>query len=270
MEEKIFQTDMGPVHYWISPARAGLPWLVLLPGLTADHHLFDKQTEGLGGCCSCLVWDAPAHGASRPFRPDFFMDQLTGWLHGILEREGVTGAVLVGQSMGGCVAQAYAQRYPQDVRGLVMVDAPPLGRRFYTGAELWLLRHTKRMYLSIPWGLLQKWGIAGTARSPYGRALMGRFMAGYQKREYCALAAHGYKVLARAVEAYPDKPLPCPALLLCGEKDGAGSCRRYDRAWAKADGLPLVWVPGAGHNANTDAPEFVNGQIERFVRERAH
>jgi pimeloyl-ACP methyl ester carboxylesterase len=26
-----------------------------------------------------------------------------------------------------------------------------------------------------------------------------------------------------------------------------------------------VWVPGAGHNSNVDAPDFVNEQIERFV-----
>ncbi len=270
MKEKIFQTPMGPIHYWRTEPRPERPCLVFLPGLTADHHLFDKQLEALSSRFNCLVWDAPAHGSSRPFVLGFSMDDLTGWLHEILEKEGIARPVLVGQSMGGCIAQAYAQRYPQALSGLVSVDAPPLGRRYYTGAELWLLKHTKWMYLSIPWGSLQKWGVSGTAVSPYGRELMARTMASYHKKEYCALATHGYKLLARAVEAYPHQTLPCPALLLCGEKDGAGSCKRYDRAWAKAEGLPLVWVPGAGHNANTDAPEFVNRQIESFLTSLPH
>ena len=57
-----------------------------------------------------------------------------------------------------------------------------------------------------------------------------------------------------------------PALLLCGSRDQAASTRRYNRAWAKTTGLPLVWVPHAGHNSNTDNPAFVNQQIDAFVR----
>ena len=263
LTEKTYGTPGGRIRYWISPSRAGLPWLVFLPGLTADHHLFDKQLEGLGEAFNCLAWDAPAHGGSRPFALSFSMGDLVGWLHAILQQEHVHRPVLVGQSMGGCVAQAYLEGYPQGAAGLVCIDAPPLGRRYYTRPELWLLRHTKWMYRSIPWGWLQRQGAAGTAESPYGKGLMRHMMAGYQKKEYCALATHGYRLLAQAVGAYRG-PLPCPALLLCGEKDNAGSCRRYDRRWAQREGLPLVWVPGAGHNANTDQPAFVNQRIAQF------
>ena len=38
--------------------------------------------------------------------------------------------------------------------------------------------------------------------------------------------------------------------------------------WAAGEGLPLVWLPAAGHNSNTDAPERVNALIEDFVRRR--
>ena len=44
MKEAIYETASGPIHYWISRPAAdqGLA-LVFLPGLTADHRLFDKQ-----------------------------------------------------------------------------------------------------------------------------------------------------------------------------------------------------------------------------------
>ncbi|MEE0027554.1 MAG: alpha/beta hydrolase, partial [Atopobiaceae bacterium] len=87
----------------------------------------------------------------------------------------------------------------------------------------------------------------------------------YTKREYCDLAAHGYKMLADAVEAERPYQIDCPALLLCGEKDHAGDVKPFNRKWASGEGIPLVWVPGAGHNSNVDAPDFVNDQIERFV-----
>ena len=57
-------------------------------------------------------------------------------------------------------------------------------------------------------------------------------------------------------------------LLLCGERDQAGFTRRYNRNWEKRTGIPVLWVPGAGHNSNTDAPEFVNDAIKHFIKER--
>ena len=68
------------------------------------------------------------------------------------------------------------------------------------------------------------------------------------------------------MQAQPEYKIDCPALLLCGEKDAAGSGKRYNRRWAKEDGLPLVWLKGAGHNSNTDVPEEVNRLINEFLQ----
>ena len=91
------------------------------------------------------------------------------------------------------------------------------------------------------------------------------FMESYSKREYCELAAYGYQMLADAIDAQRPYNIDCPALLLCGEKDHAGDVRKFNRSWTEGEGIPLIWVPGAGHNANVDNPDFVNGCIEQFV-----
>ena len=43
MIEKTYKTKMGDIHYWVNTAadKEG-PQLVFLPGLTADHRLFEK------------------------------------------------------------------------------------------------------------------------------------------------------------------------------------------------------------------------------------
>lgn len=297
--ERRHKTVAGKIAYWVS-ARAGAeagpseppgsagpvgstggrvelvasaghtgrdkPWLVFLPGLTADHRLFAQQVACFAASANLLVWDPPSHGRSRPFALTWSLDDLATWLREILQAEGVRNPILIGQSMGGYVAQAYLRLYPADARGFVSIDSCPLGREYYTRLELALLRHTKPMYLSIPWGTLVKLGSEGCATTPYGRRLMCEMMDGYDKREYCELAAHGYRVLADAITPNREYPLPCPTLLVCGSKDGAGSARRYNKAWAHRTGLPLHWVDGAGHNSNTDAPGVVNALIEEFVR----
>ena len=45
MKEKTCQTRCGTIHYWASVSNPDTITLVLLPGLTADHRLFDKQIQ---------------------------------------------------------------------------------------------------------------------------------------------------------------------------------------------------------------------------------
>ena len=71
--------------------------------------------------------------------------------------------------------------------------------------------------------------------------------------------------MAEAIEENLPYEVNCPALLICGEKDKAGSCIRYSKAWHKNIGIRLEWIKDAGHNSNTDKPEIVNRLIEEFV-----
>lgn len=265
VQERMLETPSGQIHYRVSRAETSEKWLVFLPGLTADHHLFDLQTEYFTGRCNCLVWDAPAHGKSRPFELNFTMDDMARWLHEILRHEQAHAPVLVGQSLGGYVAQVYMELYPNEASGFISIDSCSLKRKYYTHWELWLLKRTKWMYLSFPWRLLKACAVMGTSLSPYGRKIMRRTVDSYEKREYCALSDHGMRIFAEAVETERAYEINCPVLLFCGKKDFAGSARRYNRRWTREEGHPLVWIPKAGHNANTDAPEEVNRLIQDCI-----
>ncbi|MBR3234774.1 MAG: hypothetical protein IKG11_04075, partial [Atopobiaceae bacterium] len=70
MQRKSFVTPSGTVAYWTDDSAGDAQWLVFLPGLTADHTLFDAQMAYFSGKLNCLVWDAPAHAESRPYPLD--------------------------------------------------------------------------------------------------------------------------------------------------------------------------------------------------------
>ena len=268
MFERTYKTPCGEIHYWVGgPAEHPGPQLVFLPGLTADHRLFDKQVEYFEGKYPVFVWDAPGHASSWPFRFDFTLTDKARWLDGILVREGFDQPVIVGQSMGGYVAQAYAQLFPDKLAGFVSIDSAPLQREYVTGAEIWLLKRMEPVYRYYPWKSLLKSGTNGVATSEYGRLLMHDIMMVYDgdQERYAKLSGHGFRILAEAMEADLPYEIKCPALLICGEKDRAGSCIRYNKAWHKKTGIPIEWIPNAGHNSNTDAPEKVNRLIEKLI-----
>ena len=269
MVEKIYKTPSGAIHYWVNIPDINKITLIFLPGLTADHRLFEKQIEYFENKYNVFVWDAPGHAASWPFEFDFNLMDKAKWLQEILQQENITKPVIIGQSMGGYVGQAYAEVFPDNLKGFVSIDSAPLQRKYVTAAEIWLLKKMEPVYYYYPWKSLLKSGTNGVATSQYGRNLMHKIMMEYDgdKKRYAKLSGHGFKILAEAMEKDLPYEIKCPALLICGEKDRAGSCIRYNRAWHKETKIPLKWIKGAGHNSNTDNPGLVNRLIEKLAEE---
>lgn len=269
MVEKTYDTQFGTIHYWITEnIDDELATLVFLPGLTADHRLFDRQTTYFKDMYNVFVWNAPGHASSWPFEFRFDLMDKARWIDEILNVEGITKPIIVGQSMGGYVGQAYAELYPQKLKGFVSIDSAPLQRKYVTGIEIWLLKRMEPVYRHYPWKSLLKSGTKGVAVSEYGRNLMYDIMMEYDgdQRRYAQISGHGFRILAEAMEKDLPYKLACPSLLICGEKDHAGSCIRYNKAWHEKTGIRLEWIKDAGHNANTDKPEIVNRLIEEFIQ----
>lgn len=269
MTEKTYETPCGVIHYWISKQTDNSIPLVFLPGLTADHRLFEKQIAFFEGKYSVFIWDAPAHASSYPFRFTFNLMDKARWLDEILNQEGFNDPVIIGQSMGGYVGQTYSQLFPKQLRGFISVDSAPLQREYVTAVEIWLLKRMELIYRHYPWKSLLKSGTKGVATSEYGRKLMYDMMTVYNgnQERYAKISGHGFQMLAEGIEADLPYKISCPALLICGEKDNAGSCIRYNKAWHKKTGIPIEWIKGAGHNSNTDEPDIVNSLIENFIRQ---
>lgn len=296
MKHSHFETPSGTIHYWISKqrahegclgrersneecidkeysheerpdeARTSAPWLVFLPGLTADHHLFDPQIEYFKQSYNCFVWDPPHHGQSRPFSQKFTLSLCIETLSALFQKEAIENPILIGQSMGGYVSQFYMDASPHAVQAFISIDSAPLQRSYYTAAEIGALKHTYPMFKAIPWKLLIAWGARGCATTQEGQEYMAHLINTYHKEEYCRLSADGFQALAEAVELEQPYRIDCPALLICGEQDAAGSTKRYNKAWNKRGRIPLALVAGAGHNSTLDRPHAINQTIERFVQ----
>lgn len=266
LTQHTLKTTGGTIFYWTTPPVPGATWLVFLPGLSADHRLFEAQLAHYSGKLNCLVWDAPSHGQSRPFHLDWTLDSLARYLHTILEENSITKPILVGQSFGGYLAQAYMALYPYTVAGFVSIDSGPLERRFYKDWELWYLRHTYTIYNAMPWNLLLSRSPQRCSTTKSGQMQVRSSMESYQKHRYVDLISHGNAVMEAAIQKSESRGgKNIPTLFLCGEKDEAGFIRRYNAEWSRAEGFPIHWIVGAGHNSPVDRPRDVNNFIDSFL-----
>lgn len=268
-EEKVFHTAKGDIHYWLTQDREdkSRKWMVFLPGLTAEHHLFDSQIEFFSDRYHCLTWDAPAHGESRPYPLDFTLEEVTVILHDILNREGILKPIMIGQSYGGYIVQMYHALFSLSIEAFVSVDSCSLKRKYNAGWMVASLKHTEWMYRMIPWKLMVRWSLS-IAASAAGKQNYREAVMAYQKAEFCKLSGRGFASVAEAIEQDRNYDMDCPVLLLCGTKDVAGYTKKLNQAWSQGEGYRLIWVEGAGHNSNIDSPEAVNSLIADFIENR--
>ena len=81
MTENSYKTPYGCIHYFVNIIDKQKITLVFLPGLTADHRLFEKQIDYFEKKQNVFVWDAPSH--AFPDHLQIITDFLI-WLNGCM------------------------------------------------------------------------------------------------------------------------------------------------------------------------------------------
>ncbi|MBS1869640.1 MAG: alpha/beta hydrolase [Actinobacteria bacterium] len=123
------------------------PAVVLLHGLPGTAQDFDAVVARLPGRRTVAI-DRPGFGfSSGGYHP--FAEQLAT-IRALLRTLHLGRVVLVGHSYGGTLALAYAEQRPQDVRGLVLVDAAAAGQRSSA-----FKRAQSRLVQALSWPVVQ-------------------------------------------------------------------------------------------------------------------
>ena len=261
MKEQILQTDKGRVFYWKSDNwTGGRETLFFLHGLTADHSMFDGQITAFEKEYNLLTWDTPAHGKSRPFEAFDFGDT-SEYIKTILDQNAVDKVILIGQSLGGFLSQSFIKRYSERVKGFVSIDSTPYGFAYYSKSDIWILNQVEWMAHLYPLQWMKKAMAKQVSTTQKAYDNMMQMLSPYGKNELCHLMGLGY---AGFLEDNCDLQIPCPVLLILGEKDKTGKVVQYNKAWADKTGYPLKIISGAAHNANVDKPQEVNACIRDF------
>jgi 3-oxoadipate enol-lactonase len=98
-----------------NPRRAAL-----IHSLAMDREFWRPVAERLDA--AVLLYDCTGHGASPKPRGPYSVEGFADDLARLLDQVGWSSALVAGASMGGCVALAFAGRYPRRLSALGLVD----------------------------------------------------------------------------------------------------------------------------------------------------
>lgn len=223
--------------------------LVLLHGFPLDHHLWDEVAPLLVDTFDIIIPDLRGFGNSTMIDLPHSMDDYASDIASLLDHLNIQKAVIVGHSMGGYVALAFARLYPERVRGLglvssqVLADAPERKEgRYKSAADV-----EANGIGSVVEAMAPKF-TSDERLQAHARASM--------ERQQPAAYIGALKAMAERDDSTSLLPsFHFPVVIIHGDSD---SLIPIDRAREIKAALPqahLIEIPGAGHMPMMEATE---------------
>ncbi|MGI9595606.1 MAG: alpha/beta fold hydrolase [Acidimicrobiales bacterium] len=132
-------TDHG--HHLRDLADVDADTIVLVPGLDGTAELFYRQIAPLARRFNVVAFPLPDRRRAS-------MDDLVDDLALLVTEVSRSGAILCGESFGGALSMSLALRYPELVKGLVIINSfPYLSNRFELAVAPWLIK-------IVPWAAM--------------------------------------------------------------------------------------------------------------------
>jgi pimeloyl-ACP methyl ester carboxylesterase len=255
-----FAESDGERVYWES-VGAGQPTVVLCHGAGGNHASWFQQTPVFGGARRVVAFDQRGFGRSTarggPNRPTLAARDLAA----VLDAAGVAGPIdLVGQSMGGWCALAFALAHPRRVRRLVLADTPG---GIMTAELAAALRTLAERTATPPDELGRHPALAASfaARAP-ALAYLYQTLGGFGEPD---MAKVGPALLGTIVPDGDLAGLTVPVLFVVGAEDALFPPAAIRASAAKLADARVVEIPGAGHSPYFEQPEAWNRAVGEFL-----
>ena len=248
VEEHRIELAGAPVYYTTAPAD-GVPVLYLhgAPTSSDDFVPFLERTGGLAP--DLLGFGRSAKGANLVYSLDSHADFITD----LLEELGIGDVQLVGHSTGGAAGLVFAQRDPDRVTRMVLIDPMPLfsfaQNRF---SRLLRARGAGELAMGSITRLVFTRGMRRAAVSPEAwppaglSALWEQFDQGTQ-RAILRMLRYADDRQLDAAGAHLERLSDTPALIAWGEHDPWLPATLADEYALRLPHAELRIVPGAGH-----------------------
>jgi len=120
--------DIGGRRINLRCSGTGVPTVVLASGIASWSTVWYKTQPEIAKRTRVCSFDRASYGFSDPAPRPQILPDVPEDLHAALKAAQVSGPfVLVGHSLGGIEVRMFAQRWPQEVAGMVIVDTSPAG-----------------------------------------------------------------------------------------------------------------------------------------------
>lgn len=257
---------VGGIELAYEVSGAGLP-VVLLHGFPFNRTLWREQVEALRERYMVITVDLRGHGETQATEAPVTMEVMAGDVAALLDSLRITRVVLGGLSMGGYVALAFYQLFPERVRALLLADTRPHADtdEARLNREETAARALREGMKTIADAMLPKLLAPAThAERPEVVRRIGDMIL-HTSAQGAASALRGMAV--RRDQAELLRRIDCPVLIIVGSLDAITPPADAELMHREIRNSRLEVIAGAGHVSNVERPADFNRALEKFLDE---
>ncbi|AXQ29251.1 alpha/beta hydrolase [Solimonas sp. K1W22B-7] len=231
--------------------------VVMLHGLVSGNMAswYSAVATPLSGARRVVLYDQRGHGGSSIPGSGFDLDSQVADLQAVISHHGLSGQPvdLVGHSMGALVALRFALRHPQQLRRLVLVDAPMPARDYVAPSLLGVTSPAALAeYVEVQLG-----GLGGRRRERLHQRLSALFFDSTLMSDVLEMASESDTELAA---------LHRPVLLVYGRRSPCLAAGQHLQSVLPQAQLELL---DCGHYIIEESPAALRALVDRFLSPEA-
>ncbi len=259
--------------------------VLLLHGFPEFWYSWRNQIPALARHYKVVVPDLRGYNDSDKPEGGYDLDTLTKDIRGLIEGLGYVKAHIVGHDCGGAIAWNLAQKSPQAIDRLAILNAAhphkyfqelmgnvdQLRRSWYVlafqvpGIPEWIIQQNLKDFVKalLQGQAIRKSAFSGEITQIYQAALEkpGALVAALKYYRHLLLPQNWFNWLQKPT------PITAPTLILWGEEDSLLS-NKLTEGLDKLITAPfkLKLIPNCGHWLQQEAPQTVNRELLNFLR----
>ncbi|MFA7033531.1 MAG: alpha/beta hydrolase [Bacteroidales bacterium] len=260
-----FFATAGGISVHISDTQKGDNCLILLHGYLETMYIWNEFIDLISDDYRVIAIDLPGHGLSGSTQVNT-MDFDAQTVKEVLDKCGVQHASIGGHSLGGYVALACCDLYPEVFDKLILFNShpfpDPVEKVNDRGREIGIIENGKL-------GVLASASIPKMYSNVNLRRLDDKIM---ETVEICD--AHDPQGIVASIKGMMQRPdrqefllnTKIPVLLIYGQTDNFMQAEMIDKLKDKFKNVKFLEAPLTGHNSFLEAPDIVLKGVKEFLR----
>jgi pimeloyl-ACP methyl ester carboxylesterase len=251
----------------------GIPFIFIHGGLVTST-MWQSQVDYFSEFYEVITYDIRGHGITgisplRKYSIELFADDLKK----LLDKLNIVKPIICGLSLGGMIAQAFATKYPQNLRALILSDTA-----ISTSLTCW---DKLMVYILFPkWMMIPTLKLMGVrnfikfsfwiAKLTRGKEWIGNNeIEDYEKNEMLKMDKKEYLKVFGAIYDFKLLDLSkinVPTFVLNGENESKSVHYHAEVMKDLIRNCESDIISNAGHTSNLENPEEFNKTLEKFLK----
>ena len=238
--------------------------IICLHGIGGDNESFEPQVNGLSSKYRIISWNMPGYKGSKPLE-NFSFQGLSTSLNEFLSDLKLEKVTLMGQSIGGMLAQEFYYHYPKKVKSLILIaTTSAFGGRNEEFKKEFLEKRLKPILEGKKMKDLAKRFVPSILSKTATSDVINKAIESME-----GVSEETYKKVIECLvtfDRYKDLPLiQVPCCLISGSEDNNSPSKTMKKMSDKLRFSEYYDLKNTGHLVNLESPVKTNNIVLKFL-----